>query len=76
MLFLRFLGSALKPPGGHACSARRFISLCVELVSDGLNRLAGMNIRQAAQQCCVFLLVCVLCRGMGNSDCDFIHLIT
>ena len=58
----RFLGSAQKPPGGHACAARRFISLCVELVSDGLNRLAGMNIRQAVQQCCVFLLVCVWCR--------------
>ena len=72
-LFSRFLGSAQKPPGGHACAARRFICLCIIFGSGCLNRLAGMNIRQAAQQCCVFLLVRVLCRGMGTSDCDFIH---
>jgi len=33
VLFLRFLGSAQKPPGGPACAARRFISLCVDFGS-------------------------------------------
>jgi len=70
VLFLHFLGSAQKPPGGHACVARRFISLCVDLVPDGLNRLAGMNIRQAVRQCCIFCQVCVSHRGVGISDYD------
>jgi len=49
--FSRFLGSTQKPPGGHACAARRFINLCVVLAFVNLNHLAGMNIRQAARQC-------------------------
>ena len=76
-LFSRFLGSAQKPPGGHACAARRFIYLCIVLGFGCLNRLAGMNIRQAAHQFCVFcwlafcagllrLLIVILCIDSMN----------
>ena len=63
--FAFFLGSAQKPPGGHACAARRFISLCVDLVSDGLNRLAGMNVRQAVRQYCNFVRFAFYTRALG-----------
>jgi len=29
--FSRFMGSAQKPPDGHACAARGFICLCIVL---------------------------------------------
>jgi len=72
-LISRFLGSAQKSPGGHACAARRFICLCILLGSGCLNRLAGMNIRQAARQFLRFLLAYVLCRVIETFDCDFMH---
>ncbi|QCE04114.1 hypothetical protein DEO72_LG8g2147 [Vigna unguiculata] len=49
----------VKPPGGHACATRRFIHLCAILTFVNLNRLAGMNIRQAARQCSWSLAVFV-----------------
>jgi len=58
----------------RACMSRQAVHLSVyNFGFCCLNRLAGMNIRQAARQCLRLLLTCALCRVIETSIYDFMY---
>jgi len=59
-LFFAFSRFCLETAWRACMPARRFIHLCVILASVNLNRLVGMNIRQAARQCSWSLAIFVV----------------